>query len=226
MEPSVFAGHSLGEYSALVASEKLDFARGARLVKKRGEAMDSLAPKGVGGMLAVVGYDGQSLAGLCQEISEEKKQVLEVANYNSKSQQILSGHSEAIQLAQQKLADQGVRVIPLPVSAPFHCSLMKPAARKMEKNIIKTKFYDPSVQIVSNVTAQATSNSDNIKKLLIEQIFSKVRWRESVEYMISNGVKEFIEVGPGKVLSGLIKRINDKVSSRSVNTIEEIKNLK
>ena len=96
----------------------------------------------------------------------------------------------------------------------------------MEKNIIKTKFSDPSIQIVSNVTAQATTNSDNIKKLLIEQIFSKVRWRESVEYMINNGVKEFVEIGPGKVLSGLIKRINDKVSSRSVNTIDEIKNLK
>ena len=96
----------------------------------------------------------------------------------------------------------------------------------MEKNIIKTKFYDPSVQIVSNVTAQATTNSDKIKKLLIEQIFSKVRWRESVEYMINNGVKEFVEIGPGKVLSGLIKRINDKVSSKSVNTIDEIKNLK
>ena len=112
------------------------------------------------------------------------------------------------------------------MSAPFHCSLMKPAAKNMEKNIIKTKFYDPSIQIVSNVTAQATTNSDNIKKLLIEQIFSKVRWRESVEYMINNGVKEFVEIGPGKVLSGLIKRINDKVLSKSVNTIDEIKNLK
>ena len=112
------------------------------------------------------------------------------------------------------------------MSAPFHCSLMKPAAKKMEKNINETNFNKPSVKIVSNVTAQSTTNSDNIKKLLIEQIFSKVRWRESVEYMINNTVKEFIEVGPGKVLSGLIKRINDKVLSKSINTIDDIKNLK
>ena len=116
--------------------------------------------------------------------------------------------------------------IPLPVSAPFHCSLMKPAAKKMEKNIFETNFTKPGVQIVSNVTAQVVENPQDIKKLLIDQIFSKVRWRESVEYMINRGVEEFVELGPGKVLTGLVKRINDKVLSKSINTIDEIKNLK
>ena len=220
-----FAGHSLGEYSALVALGSLSFTDAILLLHQRGKFMQEAVPDGKGSMIAVMGLNLKDLNKFIGEINNSKG-VCEVANDNSNSQIILSGDKSAIDEISEILKKNKKKSIPLPVSAPFHCSLMKPAAKNMEKNIIKTKFYDPSVQIVSNVTAQATSNSDNIKKLLIEQIFSKVRWRESVEYMISNGVKEFIEVGPGKVLSGLIKRINDKVSSRSVNTIEEIKNLK
>ncbi len=220
-----FAGHSLGEYSALVASGSLSFTDAILLLHQRGKFMQDAVPDGKGSMIAVMGLNLKDLNKFIGEIKNSKG-VCEVANDNSNSQIILSGDKSAIDEISEILKKNKKKSIPLPVSAPFHCSLMKPAARNMEKNIIKTKFYDPSVQIVSNVTAQATTNSDKIKKLLIEQIFSKVRWRESVEYMINNGVKEFVEIGPGKVLSGLIKRINDKVLSKSVNTIDEIKNLK
>ena len=172
-----------------------------------------------------MGLDLNEINKFIEEIKGDKG-VCEVANDNSYSQIILSGDKPAIDEISKNLKNNKKKSIPLPVSAPFHCSLMKPAAKKMEKNIFETNFNNPRVQIVSNVTAQATKNSDDIKKLLVEQIFSKVRWRESIEYMINNGVKEFIEIGPGKVLSGLVKRINDKVLSKSLNTIDEIQNLK
>ena len=220
-----FAGHSLGEYSALVASNSLLFTDAVSLLHQRGKLMQEAVPRGKGAMIAVMGLNYNELDKFIKQI-DKSKGVCEVANDNSNSQIILSGDKSAIDDISQILKNNKKKSIPLPVSAPFHCSLMKPAAKKMEKNINETNFNKPSVKIVSNVTAQSTTNSDNIKKLLIEQIFSKVRWRESVEYMINNNVKEFIEVGPGKVLSGLIKRINDKVLSKSINTIDDIKNLK
>ena len=219
-----YAGHSLGEYSALVASGSLLFTDAVLLLHQRGKLMQEAVPSGKGSMIAVMGLDLNEINKFIEEIKD--KGICEVANDNSHSQIILSGDKSAIDEISKNLKNNKKKSIPLPVSAPFHCSLMKPAAKKMEKNIFETNFNNPRVQIVSNVTAQATKNSDDIKKLLVEQIFSKVRWRESIEYMISNGVKEFIEIGPGKVLSGLIKRINDKVLSKSLNTIEEIENLK
>ena len=220
-----FAGHSLGEYSALVSSGSLLFTDAVLLLHQRGKLMQEAVPAGRGSMIAVMGINLDDLNKFIKEINVNKG-VCEIANDNSNSQVILSGDKSAIEEISKILKNNKKKSIPLPVSAPFHCSLMKPAAKKMEKNILETNFINPEVKIVSNVTAQVFKNPDKIKKLLIDQIFSKVRWRESVEYMISNGVKEFIEVGPGKVLSGLVKRINDKVSSRSINTIEEIKNLK
>ena len=220
-----YAGHSLGEYSALVASGSLSFSDAVLLLHQRGKLMQEAVPNGKGSMIAVMGLDLNEINKFIDEINSDKG-VCEVANDNSYSQIILSGDKSAIEEISKNLKNNKKKSIPLPVSAPFHCSLMKPAAKKMEKNIFETNFNNPRVQIVSNVTAQATKNSDDIKKLLVEQIFSKVRWRESVEYMIDNGVKEFIEIGPGKVLSGLVKRINDKVLSKSLNTIDEIQNLK
>ena len=220
-----FAGHSLGEYSALVSSGSLLFTDAVLLLHQRGKFMQEAVPAGKGSMIAVMGINLDDLNKFIKEINVNKG-VCEIANDNSNSQVILSGDKSAIEEISKILKNNKKKSIPLPVSAPFHCSLMKPAAKKMEKNILETNFINPDIQIVSNVTAQVVKNPDDIKKLLIDQIFSKVRWRESVEYMISNGVKEFIEVGPGKVLSGLVKRINDKVSSKSINTIEEIKNLK
>ena len=220
-----YAGHSLGEYSALVASGSLSFTDAVLLLHQRGKFMQEAVPNGKGSMIAVMGLDLEEINKFIKEINSDKG-ICEVANDNSYSQIILSGDKSAIDEISKNLKNNKKKSIPLPVSAPFHCSLMKPAAKKMEKNIFETNFNNPRVQIVSNVTAQATKNSDDIKKLLVEQIFSKVRWRESIEYMIDNGVKEFIEIGPGKVLSGLVKRINDKVLSKSLNTIEEIQNLK
>ena len=220
-----YAGHSLGEYSALVASGSLLFTDAVLLLHQRGKLMQEAVPSGKGSMIAVMGLDLNEINKFIEEIKGDKG-VCEVANDNSHSQIILSGDKSAIDEISKNLKNNKKKSIPLPVSAPFHCSLMKPAAKKMEKNIFETNFNNPRVQIVSNVTAQATKNSDDIKKLLVEQIFSKVRWRESIEYMINNGVKEFIEIGPGKVLSGLVKRINDKVLSKSLNTIDEIQNLK
>ena len=220
-----YAGHSLGEYSALVASRSLSFTDAVLLLHQRGKLMQEAVPNGKGSMIAVMGLDLKEINKFIDEISSDKG-VCEVANDNSYSQIILSGDKSAIEEISKNLKNNKKKSIPLPVSAPFHCSLMKPAAKKMQKNIFETNFKNPIVQIVSNVTAQSTKNSDDIKKLLVEQIFSKVRWRESIEYMINNGVKEFIEIGPGKILSGLVKRINDKVSSKSLNTIDEIQNLK
>ena len=220
-----FAGHSLGEYSALVSSGSLLFTDAVLLLHQRGKLMQEAVPAGRGSMIAVMGINLDDLNKFIKEINV-KKGVCEIANDNSNSQVILSGDKSAIEEISKILKNNKKKSIPLPVSAPFHCSLMKPAAKKMEKNILETNFINPEVKIVSNVTAQVFKNPDDIKKLLIDQIFSKVRWRESVEYMISNGVKEFIEVGPGKVLTGLMKRIDDKVTSKSINTIDEIKNLK
>ena len=220
-----YAGHSLGEYSALVASGSLSFTDAVLLLHQRGKLMQEAVPNGKGSMIAVMGLDLNEINKFIEEIKSNKG-VCEVANDNSYSQIILSGDKSAIDEISKNLKNNKKKSIPLPVSAPFHCSLMRPAAKKMEKNIFETNFNNPRVQIVSNVTAQATKNPDDIKKLLVEQIFSKVRWRESIEYMINNGVKEFIEIGPGKVLSGLVKRINDKVLSKSLNTLDEIQNLK
>ena len=220
-----FAGHSLGEYSALVASGSLSFSDALILLHERGKSMQEAVPEGKGSMLAVMGLKLPELNKYILEIKKEKG-VCEVANDNSYSQIILSGDKDAIEEISTILKNNKKKSILLPVSAPFHCSLMRSAAVKMEKKINQTKFKDPSIELVSNVTAKPTTNSNEIKKLLIEQIFSKVRWRESIEFMINNEVKEFIEIGPGKVLSGLVKRISDKVSSKSINTIEEIKSLK
>ncbi len=220
-----FAGHSLGEYSALVCSNSLNFLDALYLLNERGKSMQEAVPEGTGSMLAVMGFKSNELEKLVQKLSIDFG-VCEIANDNSESQIILSGHVKAINEINKILKDMKKRSIILPVSAPFHCSLMKSAAEKMESKIKNTPFKKPEINLVTNVTAKETNDSEEIKNLLVKQIVSRVRWRESVLYMIQNEVNEFIEIGPGKVLSGLIKRINDKVSSKSINTIEEIKNLK
>ena len=220
-----FAGHSLGEYSALVCSNSLDFLDAVYLLNERGKAMQEAVPEGTGSMLAVMGMNINDLENLLKK-NDINFGVCEIANDNSENQIILSGHKKTIDEINKVLKTMKKRSLPLPVSAPFHCSLMKPAADKMDPKIKKTNFKNPTVEVVSNVTADSVKVSDEIKSLLVKQIVSKVRWRESIIFMIQNGVDEFIEIGPGKVLSGLVKRINDKVSSKSINTIEEIKSLK
>ena len=219
-----FAGHSLGEYSALVASDSLNFSDAIFLLHERGKSMQEAVPEGKGSMLAVMGLKVEEIKQFISQIKKEKG-ICEIANDNSYNQIILSGDKEAIEDINKILKENKKKSIFLPVSAPFHCSLMKPAAKKMEKIINDSIFKTPSIELVSNVTAKPTKDPSEIKNLLIQQIFSKVRWRESIEFMIENGVKELIEIGPGKVLSGLTKRINDKVLTKSINTVEDIKNL-
>ena len=220
-----FAGHSLGEYSALVSSNSLSFSDAVYLLHERGKSMQDAVPEGKGSMLAVMGSKIEDLEEYIKGMGKDKG-VCEIANDNSDSQVILSGDKTAIDEISKILKSNKKKSIFLPVSAPFHCSLMNPAAKIMEDKINQTNFKNPLVDLVSNVTAEPVRDSEKIKSLLVRQIFSKVRWRESVLFMIKNGVNEFIEIGPGKVLSGLVKRISDKVLSKSINTIEDIKSLK
>ena len=219
-----FAGHSLGEYSALVSVGSLNFQDALYLLHERGKSMQEAVPEGKGSMLAVMGLKMDEVKKYIDQI--KGKGICEIANDNSDSQVILSGEKTAMEEINKILKSDKKKSIFLPVSAPFHSSLMKSAAEKMRDKIFNTNFKNLSTDIVSNVTAEAEKNSENIKKLLVEQIYSKVRWRESILYMIKNGVNEFIEIGPGKVLSGLVKRISGNVNVKSINTIEDIKNLK
>ena len=219
-----FAGHSLGEYSALVASGSLRFEDALTLLHARGKSMQEAVPQGKGSMLAVMGVKIDELNKLIDEADRESG-ICEIANDNSYSQIILSGDKKAVNNVNEILKQNKKKTIFLPVSAPFHCSLMKPAADKMENKINQTEFKESKYELISNVTAKPTKDPLIIKKLLIDQISSKVRWRESIEFMIKNDVNQLIEIGPGKVLSGLVKRISDKVLTKSINTIEDIKSL-
>ena len=217
------AGHSLGEYSALVASDSLSLEDGLKLVHERGKLMQAAVPQGEGAMLAVMGLDINELDTLIKKF--DKKGICEIANDNSPGQIILSGDKQTLVAFSNYLKVEKKRSIFLPVSAPFHCTLMKPAAERMKLYLEKTNFKNPNIQLISNVTALPVEKDSNIKDLLYKQIFSQVRWRESVNFMINNNINDFIEIGPGKVLSGLVKRTNDKVLTKSITKIDDIKNL-
>jgi [acyl-carrier-protein] S-malonyltransferase len=216
-----FAGHSLGEYSALVCSEAINFSDAVYLLHERGKAMQESVPVGEGSMLAVLGVNIKDLNDLIKDI----KGICEIANDNAIGQVILSGDKKSIEALQLHLKEKKIKSIPLKVSAPFHCSLMKPAAEKMRNKINNTKFYDTLFPIINNVTAEPENNPTKIKSLLVDQIFSTVRWRESVINMSQLGVKKFIEVGPGKVLSGMIKRTIKDAKCFSINSIADIEGL-
>ena len=218
-----FAGHSLGEYTALTASGSLGFDQTIRLLKIRGNAMQSALPKGEGGMLAVLGTEIKNISDLLQE--NEKKYECFIANDNSNGQVVLSGKNKDLGLLVEDLKKKSIKNIKLSVSAPFHCKLMSSATEIMRKEISNTEFKNPNNVIISNVTGKETNNSNQIKDLLIEQIESPVRWRESIVYMINKEVRKFIEIGPGKVLSSLIKRIDKSVNIISVNEIKDVKNI-
>ena len=219
------AGHSLGEYSALVASGSLSFKDAISLVHRRGKLMQEAVPLGQGSMLAVMGIENNELKELINNF-DKKNGVCEIANDNAKGQIIISGEKIALNKFNEVLKEKKKRSVFLPVSAPFHCSLMKPAANEMDKLLQNIEFENAQIQLISNVTALPLGKKEDIAKLLFEQIFSPVRWRESIEYMIKKGITDFIEIGPGKVLSGLVKRTNDKVKVDNINGIDDIKNLK
>ena len=218
-----FAGHSLGEYSALLCAESLKFTDALFLLHERGKAMQKAVPVGQGLMLAILGLNMNEIKDYISKIKIEK--VCEVANDNADGQVIVSGDKISIESLQNTLKKDKKKSIILPVSAPFHCSLMKNAAEQMKDKIFSIKFNQPKKEIISNVTALPETDQENIKKLLVEQIYSKVRWRETILYMENNGINEFIEIGPGKVLSGLVKRITKNRVSLSINSIEDINNI-
>ncbi len=218
-----FAGHSLGEYSALVCADSLKFDDSLYLLHERGKAMQKAVPIGIGSMIAVLGLKTNEIKNLL-ESKNNGEDVCEIANDNAEGQVIISGKKTTLDSLRLFFKEKKIKSIPLKVSAPFHCSLMKPAAKSMEEKINNTKFNKPDFEILNNVTASPETDPKKIKKLLIDQIFSTVRWRESIVRMSNNGIKNFLEIGPGKVLSGMVKRTIKEANCFSINSIADIKN--
>ncbi len=219
-----FAGHSLGEYSALSCAGYLDFSETLKILRIRGDAMQNSVPKGQGGMIAVLG----STVDVIEEILRKNKEILraQIANDNSEGQIVLSGKISDLEKLIQILKDNSIKNVKLPVSAPFHCDLMSNATKIMTNELNKINFKTGQNKLISNVTANEIKDLGELKDLLIKQIENRVRWRESVVHMIENDVNHFIEIGPGKVLSGLIKRINRDVKIDAINSQSDIESLK
>ncbi len=218
-----FAGHSLGEYSALSCARYLDFSDTLKILRVRGDAMQNAVPKGEGGMVAVLGATVEVIEKILKENEEVFK--VQIANDNSEGQIVLSGNTEDLDKLIQYLKENSIKNIKLPVSAPFHCDLMNNATKIMRAELNKMNFKNGQNKLISNVTANEIENPEELKNLLIKQIENRVRWRESVINMIENGVNHFIEIGPGKVLSGLVKRINRDVKIDTINSQSDIESL-
>lgn len=219
------AGHSLGEYSALTAVGALELADTAKLLRIRGQAMQEAVPVGVGAMAAILGLDFEDVKALVSGVSADNN-ICEAANDNSPGQVVVSGHKDAVNaIVEQAIAKGARKAVPLPVSAPFHCTLMAPAAQKMAQALADTDIRPPSVPVVANVTASAITDPSDIRRLLVDQITHMVRWRESVEWMSAQGVDEMVEIGAGKVLCGLVRRINRDVATSAVGTPEQIEEI-
>ena len=218
-----FAGHSLGEYSALACAESLTFSQTIKLLRKRGHAMQSAVPEGQGGMLAVLGSNIEVI----NDILDKNKDIFNcyVANDNSVGQIVISGNIKDLEKFSLELTNSKIKNVKLPVSAPFHCKLMNSATKIMEEEISNENFELPKIDIISNVTSEPVNEISDIKKLLISQIEKPVRWREIVNYMINKNITKFIEIGPGKVLSGLVKRINRDVELIQINNLEDLKKI-
>ena len=218
-----FAGHSLGEYSAIACAGYLGFQETIKILKIRGDAMQNSVPEGEGGMIAVLGSSVEKI----EKILDENKNFFfaEIANDNSEGQIVMSGKSQELEKLSKILKDKKIKNIKLPVSAPFHCSLMSKASKIMSIELEKLNFKKGRNNLISNITADENCNEEELKDLLVKQIENRDRWRESVINMINKNVKQFIEIGPGKVLSGLIKRINKDILINSINNEEDIKKL-
>ncbi|MBR9764773.1 MAG: ACP S-malonyltransferase [Rhodobacteraceae bacterium] len=215
------AGHSLGEYSALAAAGTLSIADAARLLRIRGRAMQQAVPVGEGAMAALLGLDFATASAVAEEAAQGE--VCQAANDNDPSQVVISGNKAAVERAVEIAKGKGAkRAVLLPVSAPFHCALMQPAAEAMQAALAEVSFAAPAVPLVANVRAEAVTDPEQIKALLVEQVTGSVRWRESVGYMVEQGVTEIWEIGAGKALSGMIRRIAREVACAQVGTPEEV----
>ncbi|HFF8976168.1 ACP S-malonyltransferase [Serratia marcescens] len=214
--PALMAGHSLGEYSALVCAGVLDFKAAIRLVELRGKLMQEAVPEGTGAMYAIIGLDNDAIAKACEESAQG--QVVSPVNFNSPGQVVIAGNKEAVERAGAACKAAGAkRALPLPVSVPSHCALMKPAADKLAVALQDITFNAPQVPVVNNVDARTENDPEAIRSALVRQLYSPVRWTESVEFIAAQGVTSLLEVGPGKVLTGLTKRIVDTLTAAAVN---------
>ncbi|RLB64901.1 MAG: [acyl-carrier-protein] S-malonyltransferase [Deltaproteobacteria bacterium] len=227
IRPVVLAGHSLGEYSALVAAGVVSFYDAVQVVRARGKFMQTAVPLGCGTMAAVLGMKKEKLENICRETTDpSREKVVEPANYNCPGQVVISGHVKAVDEATIKARDEGAsRAVKLPVSAPFHCSLMEPAARRLAEKFCDVKVSEPQIPVISNVDADTNYTVDTTSDLLVRQVSSAVRWEESMHLMVEQGVTRIIEIGPGRVLSGLMRRINRRIKTHTVENVADLKKL-
>lgn len=223
VEADYTMGHSLGEYSSLVAAEVLSFEDAVKIVRKRGELMAQAFPSGVGSMAAVLGLDYDEVAEICEKLSEEDS-IIEPANINSPGQIVVSGHKTAIdRIVEQGKSLGAKRVLPLNVSGPFHSSMMQVIEKDFEDYINQFEWHDAKIPVVQNYHAEAETDAEVIKQNMVKQLYSPVQFIKSTEWLIDQGVDHFIEIGPGKVLSGLIKKINRDIKLTSIQTLEDVK---
>jgi len=221
--PHFAAGHSLGEYSALVAAGAFTFPDAVRIVRLRGKFMQEAVPVGEGAMAAILGMERERIEKLCEESSTGE--VLSPANFNCPGQIVIAGHSAAVQRAVERAKQEGKKAVLLPVSAPFHSPLMKPAGFRLERELQEISVKDLSVPVVTNVEAEPNRSRERVKELLVAQMSSPVRWEESMRRMIEEGVEQVLEIGPGKVLSGLMKRIDSRVETGNLEDLQTLKKL-
>ena len=219
--PHYAAGHSLGEYSALVCAGALDFADAVRIVRQRGTFMQEAVPVGTGAMAAILGLDTETLDKVCRTAAQG--QVVSPANFNSAGQVVIAGHAEAVDRAMELAKENGAkRALPLPVSAPFHCSLMVPAGERLADVLAEVKVSDMTVPVVTNVEAAPNRDSSRVCQLLVDQVSAPVRWDETIACMVKLGVERYIEIGPGKVLAGLVKRVARNSLVQNVQNVDDI----
>lgn len=225
-QPAALAGHSLGEYTALVAAGSLRFADAVQLVRLRAQLMQNAVPQGSGGMAALLGLDDDTVRALCQQVEEElPDQVVEAVNFNSPGQVVIAGHLAAIHRACELAKTAGAkRALPLPVSVPSHCRLMKPAAEQLAQKLAETEITIPKIQVIHNFDVQSHQNAADIRHALVQQLYSPVRWTETINYFVAAGINEFAECGPGKVLTGLTKRINKAAACTALTSQEAVEN--
>ncbi|MCM3717194.1 ACP S-malonyltransferase [Fictibacillus phosphorivorans] len=222
ISPDYTAGHSLGEYSALVAAGSISFEDAVYAVRHRGLLMEEAVPAGVGTMAAIIGFDQERLEAITAEVSESGESV-QVANLNCPGQIVISGTVKGVEEAGKKAKEEGAKVIPLQVSGPFHSSLMKPAAEKFEEILSNITIQDAKTPVIANVTAKPVTSKEDIKSKLIEQLYSPVRWEETIRELMDAGVDTFIEIGPGKVLCGLVKKVNRRANVFAIGDMDSMK---
>ena len=227
LKPVLAAGHSLGEYSALTAAGTIPFFDAVRVVRARGKFMQSAVPVGLGTMAAVMGMKNERILEICDEASNpEADKIVEPANFNCPGQVVISGHTPAIMEAGKKAQQAGAsRVVRLPVSAPFHCSLMQPAAEKLADEFDYVEVSAPQIPVISNVDADTNYSTETVRQLLVRQVSSAVRWEESMQLAIREGIGQVIEIGPGRVLSGLMRRINRRVETMNLGTVQDFEKI-